>query len=181
ARRARQLELVLRRLGVRRGDPDGALELQGRAGRQSVPPDAEREALRRRARLRAHRAGARGVRRQQVGHDFRTGEVGCAGDGAAASPREAAQRRAGPRPLVAGKHPKGVSFPTMKIRFASALFLLCTTPVFAAMKMPAGAPKHGFRAEFLLDFTDVSKKIVELAEAMPAAKYNWRPAPGVRS
>ena len=68
----------------------------------------------------------------------------------------------------------------MKIRFAAVLFLLCT-PVFAAMKTPAGAPKHGFRAEFLLDFDDVSKKIVELAEAMPAAKYNWRPAQGVRS
>jgi len=70
----------------------------------------------------------------------------------------------------------------MKIRLAVALLLLCT-PVFGAIKTPApaAAPKHGFRAEFLNDFDDVSKKIVELAEAMPAAKYNWRPAPGVRS
>ena len=27
----------------------------------------------------------------------------------------------------------------------------------------------------------VGKKIVDLAEAMPADKYGWRPAPGVRS
>lgn len=74
----------------------------------------------------------------------------------------------------------------MKIRTALAVVLLCTplaASARAAMKAPPqnGAPKNGFRAEFLHDFDDVSKKIVELAEAMPAAKYNWRPAPGVRS
>ena len=69
----------------------------------------------------------------------------------------------------------------MKSRMAAVLLLLCT-PAFAAMKPPQnGVPKHGFRAEFLADLDDVSKKIVELAEAMPASKYNWRPAPGVRS
>lgn len=77
---------------------------------------------------------------------------------------------------------------TMKIRFAAALALLFTTPLFAASALAAmkaapqnGVPKSGFRAEFLHDFDDVSKKIVELAEAMPASKYAWRPAPGVRS
>jgi uncharacterized damage-inducible protein DinB len=50
----------------------------------------------------------------------------------------------------------------------------------AAPNLPP-APKSGFRAEFLHDLDDVSKKIVSLAEAMPAEKYNWRPAPGVRS
>lgn len=78
----------------------------------------------------------------------------------------------------------------MKIRLAAAALLLSTTPLFAAgsalsaMKAPPaqnGLPKSGFRAEFLHDFDDVSKKIVELAEAVPAAKYGWRPAPGVRS
>ena len=69
----------------------------------------------------------------------------------------------------------------MKSRIAVVLLLLCT-PAFAAMKpVQNGVPKHGFRAEFLSDLDDVSKKIVELAEAMPASKYNWRPAPGVRS
>jgi uncharacterized damage-inducible protein DinB len=44
-----------------------------------------------------------------------------------------------------------------------------------------GAPKSGFRAEFLRDLDDVQHKIVSLATAMPAAKYGWRPGPGVRS
>jgi uncharacterized damage-inducible protein DinB len=77
----------------------------------------------------------------------------------------------------------------MKIRLAAAAALLLTTPLFAASALSAmkaqpsqnGAPKSGFRAEFLHDFDDVSKKIVELAEATPASKYAWRPAPGVRS
>ena len=45
----------------------------------------------------------------------------------------------------------------------------------------ATAPASGFRADFLTQFDDVSKKIVDLAEAVPADKYGWRPAPGVRS
>ena len=70
----------------------------------------------------------------------------------------------------------------MKIRMAVAIALLCT-PLLAAVKVSqySAAPKSGFRAEFLADFDDVSKKILELAEAMPASKYNWRPGPGVRS
>jgi len=43
------------------------------------------------------------------------------------------------------------------------------------------APASGFRADFLTQFDDVSKKIVDLAEAVPADKYGWRPAPGGRS
>jgi uncharacterized damage-inducible protein DinB len=43
------------------------------------------------------------------------------------------------------------------------------------------APKSGFRAEFLRDLDDVQKKILDLAAAVPADKYTWRPAPGVRS
>jgi len=74
----------------------------------------------------------------------------------------------------------------MKVRLAVAVLLLCTpllASVRAAMKAPQnnGLPKSGFRAEWIHDFDDTSKKIIELAEAMPAAKYNWRPGPGVRS
>jgi len=42
-------------------------------------------------------------------------------------------------------------------------------------------PKSGFRAEFLRDLDDVQKKILDLAAAVPAERYTWRPAPGVRS
>src|SRR5205085_5958767 len=74
----------------------------------------------------------------------------------------------------------------MKIRIALAALMLCApllASARAAMKTPPqnSTPKNGFRAEWLHDFDDTSKKIVELAEAMPAAKYNWRPGPGVRS
>lgn len=46
---------------------------------------------------------------------------------------------------------------------------------------PAPAPKHGFRAEFFASLDEVEEKIVSLAEATPADKFAWRPAPGVRS
>ena len=60
--------------------------------------------------------------------------------------------------------------------------LIGAVALIAALQTPAPAPpKHGFRAEFLQDLSDVQKKIEELAAAMPAEKYTWRPAPGVRS
>jgi uncharacterized damage-inducible protein DinB len=43
------------------------------------------------------------------------------------------------------------------------------------------APSSGFRAEFLSDWDDFSKKAVALAEAMPTEKYSWRPNKDVRS
>ena len=43
------------------------------------------------------------------------------------------------------------------------------------------AAPTGFRADYLTEIDDVGKKLVDLAEAMPADKYSWRPAPGVRS
>ena len=46
---------------------------------------------------------------------------------------------------------------------------------------PADAPTAGYRAEFLRELTDLETKYVRLAEQMPADKYNWRPAEGVRS
>jgi uncharacterized damage-inducible protein DinB len=46
---------------------------------------------------------------------------------------------------------------------------------------PADAPTSGYRAEFLREFADLESKYVRLAEAMPADKYTWRPADGVRS
>ena|ERR1051325_3038872 len=48
-----------------------------------------------------------------------------------------------------------------------------------AAKAPAKAPS--FREEFLADLDEVQKKIVDLATAVPAEKYSWRPAEGVRS
>src|SRR5260370_42275830 len=42
-------------------------------------------------------------------------------------------------------------------------------------------PTSGFRAEFLEEVTYYEQRYTRLAEAMPAEKYTWRPAEGVRS
>ena len=51
----------------------------------------------------------------------------------------------------------------------------------ATGQVAPAAPSSGFRADFLVQLDDASKKIVDLAQAVPADKYSWRPAPGVRS
>ena len=56
--------------------------------------------------------------------------------------------------------------------------LLVATPVSAQQ---AAAPATGLLADILRDVGDVERKLVGLARAIPADKYAWRPAPGVRS
>jgi len=58
--------------------------------------------------------------------------------------------------------------------FAIALLVLATAT-------PALAGDDGFSASFKADFERSSGKLVDLAEAIPADKYGWRPAEGVRS
>jgi uncharacterized damage-inducible protein DinB len=67
----------------------------------------------------------------------------------------------------------------MKRSCAITIALLFALPLFAA-KPAAVAPK-GFRSEFLADLDEAQKKIIDLAAAVPADKYSWRPANGVRS
>jgi hypothetical protein len=44
------------------------------------------------------------------------------------------------------------------------------------------APKGtGFRAEYLAELTVAEDHVLRLAEAIPAHRYGWRPAAGVRS
>ncbi len=64
-------------------------------------------------------------------------------------------------------------------RLASGLVLAVLT--VAASAAVAQAPTKGFRAEFLWQQAGVEKEILALAEAVPADKYSWRPAEGVRS
>jgi uncharacterized damage-inducible protein DinB len=63
--------------------------------------------------------------------------------------------------------------------------LVLATATFARAQAPAPAPAAaapaGFRAEYVAEVDSVGGKLVALAEAMPADKYGWRPAPGVRS
>ena len=62
------------------------------------------------------------------------------------------------------------------IRFIGLLAL-----ALPLQSIASDAPKSGFRAEFLRDLDGVQRKIVDLAATVPAEKYSWRPAPGVRS
>jgi uncharacterized damage-inducible protein DinB len=43
------------------------------------------------------------------------------------------------------------------------------------------APSSGIRAELLKQLDEVANKLTELAEAVPAEKYSWRPSEAVRS
>ena len=74
---------------------------------------------------------------------------------------------------------------------ALAAFALAAAPLFAqdtppppaaptaAPAAPAGPPD--LKAPYLRNWDDVTGKLVALAEAVPAEKYTWRPAEGVRS
>jgi len=60
------------------------------------------------------------------------------------------------------------------------------TLLLAALVLPAAAvsaqtPTTGWRAEFLVTMNGAEAKYIQLAEAMPADKMTWRPAPDVRS
>jgi uncharacterized damage-inducible protein DinB len=53
--------------------------------------------------------------------------------------------------------------------------------VLSAASASAADVPSGMRALFLQQLADVEKKMNSLAAAVPAEKYSWRPAPGVRS
>lgn len=66
----------------------------------------------------------------------------------------------------------------------AAVLLASMTPMAVWADKPAtepAAPASGVRAEFLADFAAVTGKVLQLAEAIPAEKYTWRPQAGVRS
>src|SRR5262245_34495960 len=46
---------------------------------------------------------------------------------------------------------------------------------------PAAAEKSDIRAEFARNLDSAGDKLIQLAEAVPADKYTWRPGEGVRS
>jgi uncharacterized damage-inducible protein DinB len=56
------------------------------------------------------------------------------------------------------------------------LFSWCSASFLRAQKLPEGI-WEGYDGEWL----HVSQQLVALAEATPADKFSWRPAPGVRS
>jgi uncharacterized damage-inducible protein DinB len=65
----------------------------------------------------------------------------------------------------------------VKIRLAMVLLLVCSsTPLLRAQGLPEGI-LEGYDGEWM----HVSQQLLALAEATPADKFAWRPAPGVRS
>lgn len=66
-------------------------------------------------------------------------------------------------------------------------FSLFTGPLLPAQEKAADKasavsfPTSGFRAEFLEDVGYYEQRYTRLAQALPAEKYTWRPAEGVRS
>ncbi|MDQ3252933.1 MAG: DinB family protein [Acidobacteriota bacterium] len=73
--------------------------------------------------------------------------------------------------------------------FVTSLFIVISASAVRAQQpatmtptmksAPAGAPSY--RADFLKEMDNLEKKLVGLAEAMPADKFTWRPMDGVRS
>jgi len=69
----------------------------------------------------------------------------------------------------------------------SAALMLATTLALAPLTMLAaqGAPDRAsaveYRKQFLSDLDTLNSKVVALANAVPADKFAWRPAAGVRS
>ncbi len=59
--------------------------------------------------------------------------------------------------------------------------LLLAALALTASAAHAQAPTTGWRAEFLGSLAQAEQKYVALAQAVPWAKYQWRPATGVRS
>lgn len=61
--------------------------------------------------------------------------------------------------------------------------LLATLAILVSVSALAQAPPPAstFMTDYLSDVDGVSKKLVDLAGAVPAEKYAWRPADGVRS
>jgi uncharacterized damage-inducible protein DinB len=59
--------------------------------------------------------------------------------------------------------------------------LLLAALALTASAARAQAPTAGWRAEYLNSLAQAEQKYVALAQAVPWAKYSWRPAAGVRS
>ncbi|HET9010352.1 MAG TPA: DinB family protein [Gemmatimonadaceae bacterium] len=63
----------------------------------------------------------------------------------------------------------------------SALAVLLAVPSVARSQAPDPSSATGLRKELIAQMDDAGQKLIALAEAIPAEKYSWRPAAGVRS
>ena len=65
------------------------------------------------------------------------------------------------------------------LRASVLAFSLAAAAFSAGADQPAAS--SGFRTDLTASIDDAGKKLVDLAQAMPADKYGWRPSDGVRS
>lgn len=72
--------------------------------------------------------------------------------------------------------PRKVSLTILLVASAFA-----SAPARAQTAASAAAPASGLMADIMRDVGFLERKFVALARALPADKYDWRPAPGVRS
>jgi uncharacterized damage-inducible protein DinB len=63
-------------------------------------------------------------------------------------------------------------------RFGTSLCLVCIAAITAGVRAQEAG---GFKSEYLDDFGQTCQHLVQLAAAMPADKFGWRPGTGVRS
>ncbi|MCK5573986.1 MAG: DinB family protein [Bacteroidetes bacterium] len=70
---------------------------------------------------------------------------------------------------------------TFRLLTQGVLCVVSLSLTIAQEKQKADSPPAGFRGEFLWQLDDVEKKLLSLAEAIPAEQYSWRPGEGVRS
>ena len=72
-----------------------------------------------------------------------------------------------------------------KLRSILVLLFICSLHLAVAQDKvetdSKSTPGASFKSAFFSQLNDVEKKIVDLADAMPAEKYSWRPMEGVRS
>lgn len=74
----------------------------------------------------------------------------------------------------------------MRAQQYSTLFALFTaavilSPVSTTAQVPNRESAVAMRSEFLADLDTLQSKFLALADAIPAERYSWRPAEGVRS
>jgi hypothetical protein len=81
------------------------------------------------------------------------------------------------------RSPLDVSVPlvTRAAALALALLAISSTSEAHAQGSGASAAAVALRSAFVADLDSLQAKYVALAKAIPAEKYAWRPAPGVRS
>ena len=69
-----------------------------------------------------------------------------------------------------------------RLTMLATLGMLAAAPAGAgAQSVPDAASAGAYRQQFLNDLDSAQVKFLALAEAIPADKYSWRPAAGVRS